>query len=156
MLTPEQQEIYKDRDLFYQAIIPPGFFKSLKPYPGMVEAVRQVVKEHEYVCIITRPAEWERCPAEKRWWINEYLGEFKLPIFMVSRMEAKSLIHVDVIIDDDPRVLKSLDFSTGIAIRQPWNKKFLELEPFRSVAGIHEVPAMLKEIEEDLFFVGVN
>lgn len=152
MLTPDQQQAFKDRDLFYRMITPPGFYKELEPFYGMADAVHEVAEKHGYVCIITRPIEWERCPFEKRWWLDKHLGDLKLPVFMVSRMEAKSLVHVDVIVDDDPRVLKSLDFSTGLAVKQPWNEKFLELEPFKTVSGIHEVPAALKEIEKDLFF----
>lgn len=152
MLTTDQQRVFADRDLFYKTITPPGFFKQLEPYPGMRDAVQKVVEEHDYVCIITRPIEWERCPGEKRWWLEKHLGDLKLPIFMVSRMEAKSFVQVDVLIDDDPRVLKSLDYSIGLAVKQPWNEKFLELEPFKTVSGIHEVPAALKEIQKELFF----
>ncbi len=152
MLTPSQQKVFADRDLFYRTVTPPGFFKNLQPYPGMAEALRQVAEEQEYICIITRPIEWERCPGEKKWWIDKYLSDLKIPIFMTSRMEAKSLIQVDVIVDDDPRVLKSLDYSVGVAVKQPWNEKFLELEPFKTVNGIHEVPSVLKEIEKELFF----
>jgi 5'(3')-deoxyribonucleotidase len=152
MLTPDQQRIFEDRDLFYQTVTPPGFFKKLEPYPGMSEALHQVAEEQEYLCIVTRPIEWDRCPGEKKWWIDKYLGDLKLPIFMVSRMEAKSFVQVDVMVDDDPRVLKSLDYSIGLAVEQPWNRKFLELEPFKTVTGIHEVPLALREIKKELFF----
>lgn len=152
LLPPELQNKYADRDLFYQTITPPGFYKGLEPFEGMVEAIHKSVEENEYVCVVTRPIEWERCPYEKRWWLDKHLGDLKLPVFMVSRMEAKSLVHVDVMVDDDPRVLKSLDYSIGLAVKQPWNKKFLELESFKTVDGIHQVPSALKEIAKELLF----
>ena len=139
---------YRKRDM-YRHICPPGFFGQLDPYEGTIETLKVLHKLHDVV-IITKPLEWTFCPEEKYTWLNKQLG-FKPNVILVNSMEAKGLIDVDVMVDDDPRVLKSLSSAVGIAVERPWNKEFLKWEPFKTVSSFNEVPDMLHEISQSLY-----
>jgi 5'(3')-deoxyribonucleotidase len=150
LLDPKQQEEFKDSHKLYNLLCPPGFFKTLEPYDGAIEAVHNIAKYNKYVCIVTKPLEWDKCPGEKKWWIDKYLGDLKLPVFFTNKMENKTWIHTDVIIDDDVRVIKSLSYSTGLVVKRPWNKSYIDTEGCFYINELSEAPATLRDIEKYL------
>ena len=146
----EQAKFDRPRDL-YKEICPAGFFENINAYEGVIETLKILHKLHDVV-IVTKPLEWENCPGEKYTWLNKHLG-FKPKLILVNSMEAKGMIDVDVMIDDDPRVLKSLSSATGIAVRRPWNKEFLKFEAFREVDSFNEVLDIVTEIATSFYSI---
>jgi len=102
------------------------------------------------VVIVTKPLEWDHCPGEKYTWLNKHLG-FKPKMLLASSMEAKSLVDVDLMIDDDPRVIKSLYGTVGIMVAHPWNEDFRKLEAVYTVNAFSEVPEAIKDISEAFY-----
>jgi len=146
----EYQKIrYKcPRDLYNQ-ISPPGFFEELEPYPGAIETLKELHEDHDVV-IVTKPLEWNHCPGEKYTWLNKHLG-FKPKLLLASSMEAKGLVDVDVMVDDDPRVIKSLYGTMGIMVEHPWNEEFRKFEAVYSVKTFSEVPKAIEDISKAFY-----
>lgn len=136
------------RDI-YKHIAPKGFFEDLDPYPGAIDALKELSKIHE-VTIVTKPLEWENCPGEKYSWLKKHLG-YHPKIVLVSSMEIKGMIDVDVMIDDDPRVIKNLSTAMPIVVQHPWNREFLKFEAVHSVGNFSQVPALLSRVAPLLF-----
>ena len=74
-----------------------GFFRSLKPLPGAIEAYRKLNKIYDVYVLSTAP--WENVTAlnDKNAWIKEYLPEaYKRVIYTHN----KNLCMGDYLIDD--------------------------------------------------------
>ena len=121
-----EQKKYKNPYNIYRDICPPGFFFDIKPFPGAVEAVKKIAELGHEIVFITKPLEWFNCPGEKHQWLQKYFSNINYRVMLVDSMEAKGLINIDVMIDDDPRTIESLDRSkvVPILIKQPWNQNF--------------------------------
>jgi 5'(3')-deoxyribonucleotidase len=52
-----------------------GFFRSLKPLPGAIEAYRKLNKIHDVYVLTTAPWDNPTALSEKNAWIKEYLPE---------------------------------------------------------------------------------
>ncbi len=78
-----------------------GFFLSLPPIPGGLEAVRQMVELGHDVRICTSPIkQYENCVLEKFQWVEKHLGrEFTQRIVLTRD---KTLVRGHVLIDDRP------------------------------------------------------
>ena len=148
-LSDEQKAMYEHPRQLYGGIAGPGFFENLEPYEGAIDTLKTLDKEHDVV-IITKPLEWDMCPGEKYTWLNEHLG-YKPKMIMVNSMEAKGLVDVDIMIDDDPRVAKSLTTAIPIVVRHPWNEEDLKLEAWRSVESFKHTPEVIREIMEAFY-----
>jgi 5'(3')-deoxyribonucleotidase len=132
----------------YTWLCPPGFFDSLPPIEGAVETLHKLSKDHELV-IITKPLEWSCCTQEKFDWLTRHLVGIPYKLIMVDSMETKGLVGADVIIDDDPRVLKSLRLSTGILVRCPWNESDVR-DYTEVISSITEVIPIIERMQTDL------
>ena len=76
----------------------PGFFLSLEPLPGAIEAVKWLEQHHE-VYITTRPSYLNvHCYSEKREWVEKYFGLHTCKNLTFA--PNKGLIIGDVLIDD--------------------------------------------------------
>ena len=80
----------------------PGFFETLKPVSGALEAVRILLKSERYdIYILTQPvANSVLSYSEKASWVLKWLPELKDKIIMT---QDKSLIKGDYLIDDNPK-----------------------------------------------------
>jgi len=80
----------------------PGFFLSLPPIPGSLEAVTEIAKKHD-VFICTAPLkEYKHCAGEKYEWIERYLG-YEWTRKIVLTMD-KTLLAGNILIDDKPEI----------------------------------------------------
>jgi len=137
------------RDL-YNIICPPEFFYELEPFEGAIETLKMLCEKYD-VTIITKPLEWVHCPDEKARWLEKYLPDSTYELVMVGSMEVKGLLDVDIMIDDDTRVIKSLNGAVPIVVRQPWNEEYLKLESDYAVDNFSEVPAIIEEVLESIW-----
>jgi len=141
----------RERDSVYPAvtwknICPPGFFSILKPYPNMWKTVKTLSEMGELL-IVTKPLEWRYSPSEKVNWLKNYLTDIEYKIIMVDRPEQKGLIKTDIIVDDDPRVIRSLSTdTTGIMIARPWNMQYIQDYLPRFVSRLSDLPNYIKSI----------
>jgi 5'-nucleotidase len=84
----------------------PGFFRSLPPLPGAVDALKQVLKDDRYETIIVTqpPRKSDYAIKEKREWILDHIHDFDLENFIFAHK--KYLIRGDLLFDDKPSHLK--------------------------------------------------
>ena len=133
----------------YSYICPPGFFEQLEPYKGTIDTLKLLSEMYEIV-IVTKPLEWEHCPEEKVNWLKKYL-RYTPNIIMVGSTEMKGLVDVDIMIDDDPRVVKSLTTAIPIMVKRPWNEDFLKFEAIHSVESFNDVLDTIENIRESMY-----
>jgi 5'(3')-deoxyribonucleotidase len=75
-----------------------GFFTSLEPLPGAIEAYR-TLEEHFEVHILTAPSYLNPlCYTEKRVWVEQYLGLETTKNLIICKR--KGLLRGDYLIDD--------------------------------------------------------
>ena len=106
----------------------PGFFESIPPIPGAVEAAKELVSLGHQVCVCTRPSRHvtERCASEKYRWIAQNLGSDWVERMMVVRDKTYAYGHI--LIDDNPHI-------TG-AVEQPvWKHVLYDCPYNKDVLG---------------------
>lgn len=121
-MTDKQRAKYPDHRDLYSDICPVGFFRTLEPLPGAIEAVKKLYRAGIEIVFLTKVLNWDRTPIEKAEWLKEYFGDIKYDVFMIDRVSAKRAIHADVVIDDDCRALDGITLGTTICVKQPWNE----------------------------------
>lgn len=146
-LLPEKTKAkYNNPRDIYRDICPDGFFYEIPPFEGAVEAVKKIAESHKII-FITKVLDWEYCPKDKKRWLDKYFPDMKYEILLTTSMEVKGLVEVDVIVEDDPRTIESLRYATGILVRRPWNKNYIEEgEGITIVNSIKQVPEVLSEV----------
>lgn len=103
-----------------------GFFRSLPPIEGAVQAVKEMVAEGIDVRICTYPIRaYRNCVGEKYEWVERHLGASFTTRMILTR--DKTIVTADALIDDYPDITGSRTPSwRHIVFDQPYN---------RSVAG---------------------
>lgn len=79
-----------------------GFYASLEPLEGAVEAMNAMMALGWEVFICTAAARNTRCIAEKAAWVVQYLGPQWVERLIATR--DKTLVMGDVLIDDKPHI----------------------------------------------------
>jgi len=80
-----------------------GFFRSLPPMAGGVEAVRALAAAGYRVFLCTAPVTTsEHCAGEKFEWVREHLGPEWVPRIILT--SDKTFVRGDVLIDDKPKI----------------------------------------------------
>lgn len=99
----------------------PGFFASLPPMAGALEALESLEAAGHDVRICTAPLKrWHNCVPEKYGWVEEHLGVHWVGRMIVTR--DKTLVRGDVLIDDKPRVVGALEpVWRHLLLAQPYN-----------------------------------
>ena len=81
----------------------PGFFRNLKPIPGAIEGVQQLLAFGHEIHICTSPINrYHNCVREKYEWVEEHLG-FEFTKRMILTKD-KTLVRGDILIDDKPEI----------------------------------------------------
>lgn len=89
--------------LFEEITHRPGFYRSLPPIPGAIEALRDLLARGYDVRICTAPKKRSRyCAQEKIEWVREHLGQEFAERTIITR--DKTLVHGDILVDDKPEV----------------------------------------------------
>jgi 5'-nucleotidase len=122
----ERQYPADHRDAVRAIIREPGFFLSLDPIPGGLEAVRQMIGLGHDVFFCTAPiTDCPTCPMEKFQWIDRHLGaDFVRRVVLTSD---KTLVRGDFLVDDNPQI-------TGI-MAPVWEQVVFDFPYNRSVQG---------------------
>lgn len=85
-----------------------GFFLSLEPLPGAVEAVHAIADAGHEVRICTTPVDDHRfCLADKAAWIDRHLGPAFVDKLILTR--DKTLIRGHFLVDDRPDIVGALE-----------------------------------------------
>ena len=103
-----------------------GFFRSLPPIEGAIQAVREMVAEGIDVRICTYPIQaYRNCVGEKYEWVERHLGTAFTTRMILTR--DKTIVTADALIDDNPDITGS---------RTPsWRHIVFDQRYNRSVAG---------------------
>uniref|UniRef100_A0A7S2FHD2 Uncharacterized protein n=1 Tax=Alexandrium andersonii TaxID=327968 RepID=A0A7S2FHD2_9DINO len=88
-------------------ITTPGFYATMPPIPGVLDALKEIASEPGIeVRICTAPfgsgATAEQCEEEKRRWVTEYLGEEWLTPEKFICVKDKTGVPGDILVDDKP------------------------------------------------------
>jgi 5'(3')-deoxyribonucleotidase len=126
LLLEEEKKRVKGIGHIYEYICPPKFFSELEPYENSIESIKRLYNDGNQIVFITKPLEWRYCTEEKIEWLKKYFSDIEYTVIMISKMEDKVLINIDIMIDDDERVLSKFNKKNIICIAQPWNKEFRE------------------------------
>lgn len=104
----------------------PGFYDSLAPIDGALNALAELVSAGFQVHICTTPLQSSKtCIAEKVEWIRTHLGESWLQKLIIT--SDKTLIKGDFLIDDRPHIQGSMAASwEHILYTQPYNQELPE------------------------------
>lgn len=110
------------RPLIRELCEAPGFIKSLQPIEGGLEALKELEKLVDKVFICTSPLKnYKNCVLEKYEWVDMHLGKEWVNKVVLTR--DKTLIHGDILIDDNPKIKGTLTPSwEHIIYSQPYNK----------------------------------
>lgn len=105
-----------------------GFYASLRPTIENLEHSMLKLSKIGTIYIVTTVLNWDNCPGEKLIWLSKTLPRVDYRVIMVENPEDKGLLHLDYMIDDDPRVIASLqDTTKGILVKHLWNKEYRHL-----------------------------
>jgi 5'-nucleotidase len=86
----------------------PGFFASLPPMPGALQAIAEMVADgHQVFLCSAPPNSAPHAVAEKTQWVIDHLGSEWTDRLMLTR--DKTLARGDVLVDDKPEVVGALE-----------------------------------------------
>ena len=117
-----------------------GFFRSLPPIEGAVQAVKEMVSEGIDVRICTHPIQaYRNCVGEKYEWVERHLGAAFTTRMILTR--DKTIVAADGLIDDNPDITGSRTPTwRHIVFDQPYNRnvegpRLIGWTNWRSVIG---------------------
>ena len=106
-----------------------SIFRHLEPYPGAVETLDRLSRNHEIVIITAKPD----------WAVHDtfaWMADHRIPTREIHVTEAKWRVPCDVYLDDSPRQIDELHRNRPEAVVcrfvRPWN------EPFPGVRTIRD------------------
>lgn len=112
----------------------PGYLKELKPLPGAIDIVKDLLSEEYDITICTAPARDlngivnGESAAEKVIWLKKWLPELVNKLIITQH---KAMITVDILIDDfTHNIINWCDAhpeGIGFLVHQPWNLEFKSL-----------------------------
>lgn len=96
-----------------------SIFRHLDPFPGAIDAVRRLAREHSIVVITTKPTFAHADTAD-------WLAEHRFPFDELHLTEDKQFVEADAYLDDGPHVLDALVAHRPSALVcryiRPWNQ----------------------------------
>lgn len=149
-LSKRHQELYINPHEIYHDVCCSGFFRDLKPYDGAIEAVNKLFDEGYKITFLTKALNWYRSAPEKAEWLHKHFPNKEYNVMMTDSTSSKHMVGVDIIVDDDPRVLDGVYLSHAICIAQPWNEK--ERANYSHVINsIKELPRTVDYLKETYY-----
>jgi 5'(3')-deoxyribonucleotidase len=138
--------ISKEEKNLLENLIQPEFFTYLDIFPEVVETLKQLNKKNKII-IISRAINFYNCTSEKTRWLKHHLKDINYDIIYVDSSSNKTLINVDYMVDDDPKVISKLTTQTGIMTEQPWNLKYRQENRVISVDNFSKVKEYISNYE---------
>lgn len=124
-----------------------NFFLSLEEHVGAMNAVREIHGMGHKIVFVTKVMDWETSPGDKHKWLENRLSDIDWDFICVGDMKVKSLIDVDVLIDDDPRAISAFPRQRMI-VKRPWNKKYREQKHERELIEVRSITEAVEKIKE--------
>lgn len=114
------KEVYDD---VCEVISGEGFFKSLLPFAGAVEALKEMEKNGLHVLLCSSPSrfQYEGSASEKFAWVRQWLGSDWMERLILTR--DKTVVDAPVLIDDKPTITGACGKPTWtqVLFDQPYN-----------------------------------
>ncbi|MBW6451602.1 MAG: 5'-3'-deoxyribonucleotidase [DPANN group archaeon] len=100
---PRDQYTIKQKPLVESIYNAPGFYTSLPPIDGGLDALKEISDKGHNVFICTSPlSNYQNCVSEKYQWVDNNLGiDWTKKIIIIKD---KTLISADLLIDDKPEI----------------------------------------------------
>lgn len=135
------------------ALFQPGFFASLFPRTGAVDALRQLLRQgHELVIVTKVKLQAGHVVHEKAEWLANHLQGLEYSTIVVDSGCTKNLIDMDVLVDDDPHNLEHRSAISVCAVH-PWNLTYLRSTtrkaPIHCLHTMNFLPTMIQLIEDN-------
>lgn len=142
----------KTREELYKVVYSPGFFRDLKPIPGAIETLEELVKTGYKIRIMTsihRERPPINAPRDKFLWVEKYLSNVTQPSEIIFAEEKALLIGENsILIDDAPGYLQNpLLKGRVIGFRRMYNQTINDI-PFFSKWSKKRVLGCLSLLEK--------
>jgi len=132
-LPPEARRTFYIRDDYPEPLrervqatyLARGFFRTLPPVSGAVEAVRGLMVAGHEVRICTSPLnDYRHCVTEKYEWVEQHFGAAMVEQMILTK--DKTWVRGDLLIDDKPEVTGVLTPSwQHVIFDRPYNRQVL-------------------------------
>ena len=121
-----------------------GYFKNLDPYKGAISFIEKLQKlENIRIWFVSKPTKFAPITwADKVEWILNHTPQLIQTTILTGD---KSLIKVDVLIDDDPNNLTSSIAKYKFLFDQPWNQDDKTFKRFKDYKELYDQIKNLKE-----------
>lgn len=122
----------------------PGFFEKLKPMPGAIDAINQLIESAKYdVYIITATSDDDGLElVEKIKWFKKYIPNFNIK--RIISCKDKYIIRGDVLVDDREYNLDTCaPYMQCILMDSPKNRNCTK---YRRIKSLLELPDILEEM----------
>lgn len=123
------------RDDIAQISRQPGFYESLLPIEGAIEALKDIEENcldfiEPFLCSSPEVEyETQLCHTEKARWVEEHLGRFWTKRLILTK--DKTLVRGHILLDDKPLIKGALTPTwTHFVYEQPWNARVANLARF--------------------------
>jgi len=113
MISPERRDAFYIYDQYppsWRSLImsipdEPGFFRNLKPIPGAIDAMLELIATvpEVFICTSPFPPTYNKSASEKYEWVERYLGPDMLKRLVITK--DKTLVQADILIDDKPKIV---------------------------------------------------
>jgi 5'-nucleotidase len=109
-------------DIIGRVMVEPGFYATLDPIPGAVEALHAMLAAGHDVRVVTSPwVENPSCASDKLDWLWRHLGRAWADRAVIT--SDKTLVRGDYLIDDKPEVTGSQEPTwEHVLFDQPYNQ----------------------------------
>jgi len=136
--TYKFEELFPDRSkeaIAYYA--KKGYFRNLNPYPGALDFIKKLQRlKNVRVWFVSKPSKHSAYTwSDKVEWINEHTPDLLETTILT---QDKSLIAVDVFIDDDPENLEINCAKHKFLFDQYWNKNETRFSRVKSYRELYE------------------
>lgn len=145
----DNERVKVNDDYFVNIIYQQGFFLNLEPLPGYIDLIKRLINENYEVRILTQP-QWTSpyCMNEKIEWIRRYLPFFDLDNIIFTRLKGEVGGKGRILIDDNPRNLKTWEENGGIGIAYGISKYSQKWDGYKS-NDFDEIYNIIKNVEEE-------
>lgn len=123
-----EEDLKSGREIIFN-LFPDINFCSFKEIPGAIDLIQELARDDHNLIFVTKPLFWKSSyPGMKEYWLKQHIpSHIKYDLIMVGSPKLKGLLKLDVMIDDEPRVVDSLDENTmPIIPLHPWNRQYIK------------------------------
>lgn len=111
---------YSFKTIFEKCLEYDDFLRNMPVIEGAVEGVNRLVEKFHVIIVTARPAS---TAGETYIWLRK--NGFQFHTLLVGNTVDRTLLNIDVLIDDNPHAITGFAMRGGLSIvySQPWNKR---------------------------------